>query len=92
MIRREEPETTWVIHQAAHAAIAGQIAGHWIATSYDRTSPLDAPLTVWIEARPVCGGPFAGDADLQAALCHAPYQPLMFEFCPLEPTGHKDQE
>ncbi len=54
--------------------------------------PLDAPLTVWIEARQVCGGPFAGDADLQAALCHAPYQPLVFEFCPLEPTGHKDQE
>jgi len=30
MIRREEPEATWLIHQGAHAAIAGQIAVHWI--------------------------------------------------------------
>ena len=30
MIRREEPEATWLISQGAHAAIAGQIAAHWI--------------------------------------------------------------
>jgi len=30
MIRREEPDSIWLIHQAAHAFISGQIAGHWI--------------------------------------------------------------
>jgi len=30
MIRREEAGATWLIHQAAHAYIAGQIAQHWI--------------------------------------------------------------
>ncbi|MBN2305046.1 MAG: DUF3891 family protein [Anaerolineae bacterium] len=29
MIRREEPGEVWLIHQAAHAYIAGQIADHW---------------------------------------------------------------
>lgn len=29
MIRREEPDATWIIHQAAHARIAGLIAEHW---------------------------------------------------------------
>ncbi|NDJ76281.1 MAG: DUF3891 family protein [Chloroflexi bacterium] len=30
MIRREEPGSIWVIHQAAHAYTAGQIAEHWV--------------------------------------------------------------
>jgi hypothetical protein len=30
MIRREESDSVWLIHQAAHAFISGQIAGHWI--------------------------------------------------------------
>lgn len=29
MIRREEPDAMWVIHQAAHTYISGQIAEHW---------------------------------------------------------------
>lgn len=30
MIRREESDSFWLIHQAAHAFISGQIAEHWI--------------------------------------------------------------
>ena len=30
MIRREEADSTWVIHQAAHAYLAGQLAEHWV--------------------------------------------------------------
>jgi hypothetical protein len=30
MIRREEADSVWLIHQAAHAFISGQIAEHWI--------------------------------------------------------------
>ena len=45
--------------------------------------PLDAPMTVWIEARQVSGGPFASDAALQQALVDVPYKPLAFEFGPL---------
>ena len=32
MIRREENGSTWLIHQTAHAYIAGQIAEHWVGT------------------------------------------------------------
>jgi hypothetical protein len=45
--------------------------------------PLDQPLTLWIDARPVPDGPFASDAELQEALDHAPYKPLVFEVKPL---------
>lgn len=41
--------------------------------------PLEAPLTLWIDARPVIGGPFENDAALQQALTDAPYRPLVFE-------------
>ncbi len=30
MIRRHEPDTTWVIHQGAHAYISGLIAAQWV--------------------------------------------------------------
>jgi hypothetical protein len=30
MIRREEPDSMWAISQAAHAAVSGEIAAHWI--------------------------------------------------------------
>lgn len=30
MIRREEAESMWLIHQAAHAYVAGRIAEHWV--------------------------------------------------------------
>ncbi len=33
MIRRHEPDTIWVIHQGAHAHLAGQIAAHWIGNN-----------------------------------------------------------
>lgn len=46
--------------------------------------PLAAPLTVWIDARPVTGAPFASDDALQAALNGVPYKPLVFEIVPLE--------
>jgi hypothetical protein len=45
--------------------------------------PLDAPLTLWIDARQVLGGPFADNASLQAALVDVPYKPLVFEIGPL---------
>ncbi len=45
--------------------------------------PLDGPLTVWIEARPVNKGVFASDTELQDALRGVPYRPLAFEFVPL---------
>jgi hypothetical protein len=32
MIRRDEADASWLIHQAAHAYIAGQIACHWIGS------------------------------------------------------------
>lgn len=41
--------------------------------------PLDQPLTLWIDARQVIGGPFDGDSDLHTALADAPYKPLAFE-------------
>jgi hypothetical protein len=41
--------------------------------------PLDAPLTLWIDARQVVGGPFENNAALQRALDDAPYKPLVFE-------------
>ncbi len=44
MIRREESGTTWVIHQAAHAVIAGQIAEHWTGTQNMTLAPRDALL------------------------------------------------
>lgn len=45
--------------------------------------PLAAPLTVWIDARPVTGAPFASDSALQVALDGVPYKPLVFEIVPL---------
>ena len=45
--------------------------------------PLDAPLTLWVDARRVVGGPFSDDAALQRALADVPYQPLAFEVRPL---------
>lgn len=45
--------------------------------------PLDTPLTLWIDARQVIGGPFEDDAGLQAALADVPYKPLVFEIGPL---------
>jgi hypothetical protein len=41
--------------------------------------PLDEPLTLWIDARQVIGGPFADDAALRRALDDVPYRPLVFE-------------
>jgi hypothetical protein len=41
--------------------------------------PLDGPLTLWIDARQVIGGPFADDAGLRRALDDVPYRPLVFE-------------
>ncbi len=45
--------------------------------------PLDEPLTLWIDARQVIGGPFADDAHLRAAIAGVPYKPLAFEINPL---------
>lgn len=45
--------------------------------------PLDEPLTLWIDARQVIGGPFADEAQLGAALADVPYKPLAFEINPL---------
>lgn len=45
--------------------------------------PLDQPLTLWIDARQVIGGPFASDPALQQALESLPYKPLVFEITPL---------
>ncbi len=41
--------------------------------------PLDGPLTLWIDARQVIGGPFTDDAALRRALDEVPYRPLVFE-------------
>jgi hypothetical protein len=45
--------------------------------------PLDEPLTLWVDARQVLGGPFESDAALQDALDGVPYKPLVFEIAPL---------
>ncbi len=41
--------------------------------------PLDQPLTLWIDARRLTGGPFASDEKLRDALVDVPYRPLVFE-------------
>jgi hypothetical protein len=46
--------------------------------------PLDHPLTLWIDARQVIGGPFDSDDALRAALDGVPYKPLVFEIGPLQ--------
>lgn len=44
--------------------------------------PLDTPLRFWIDARPVCGGPFSTTADLQGALADVSYHVLAFDIAP----------
>ena len=44
MIRREESGATWVIHQAAHAYLSGQIAAHWTGIGDQAQHPRDALL------------------------------------------------
>lgn len=41
MIRRAEADITWLIHQAAHAYIAGKIAAHWVGTGNMALTPRD---------------------------------------------------
>lgn len=41
--------------------------------------PLDQPLTLWIDARQVNGGPFADDTALRHTLAGTSYRPLVFE-------------
>jgi len=41
VIRRTEAGMTWLIHQAAHAYIAGKIAAHWVGTQKMALSPRD---------------------------------------------------
>jgi len=41
--------------------------------------PLDQPLTLWIDARAVAGGPFESDDALRGVLADIPYRPLVFE-------------
>ncbi len=57
MIRREEPEATWLISQGAHATIAGQIAAHWVGQGGMVVSPREELLLAanfhdagWVEA------------------------------------------
>ncbi|MBN1564227.1 MAG: DUF3891 family protein [Anaerolineae bacterium] len=45
--------------------------------------PLDAPLTLWIDAREVIGGPFDSASEFQTLLADVPYQPLHFAISPL---------
>jgi hypothetical protein len=40
--------------------------------------PLDGPVTLRLDARPVIGAPFDSDSDLQHALAAAPYHSLAF--------------
>lgn len=49
--------------------------------------PLRQPLTLWIDARPVIGGPFASDEDFQSRLAETGYKPLVFEIGPLSAPG-----
>jgi len=44
--------------------------------------PLSQPLTIWIDARQVIGGPFESDEEFQKALVDVPYKPLVFEVGP----------
>ncbi|MBN1679435.1 MAG: DUF3891 family protein [Anaerolineae bacterium] len=44
--------------------------------------PLEQPLTVWIDAQQVIGGPFDTDAALQNTLSQTPYRPMVFELGP----------
>ena len=41
MIRREESDSIWVIHQATHAYVAGQIAEHWVGDGNMLVQPRD---------------------------------------------------
>ncbi len=45
MIRREEPESIWVINQAAHAYLSGQIGEHWRMAYAPREELLIAAYT-----------------------------------------------
>ncbi len=60
-----------------------RLAGEGRRTMLLDPYPLDAPLTLWVDARQVVGGPFADDDALQRALAEVPYRPLMFEIKPL---------
>jgi len=56
--------------------------------------PLRQPLTIWIDARPVIGGPFASDEDFQRRLAETGYKPMVFEIGPLSarnPINHGDR-
>lgn len=44
MIRRQEPDSVWVIRQAAHAYISGQIAAHWTAGGITALFPYEELL------------------------------------------------
>ncbi len=41
MIRREEPDSIWLIHQASHAYISGVMAAHWIGDGAMAFAPRD---------------------------------------------------
>ncbi|NLE51192.1 MAG: DUF3891 family protein [Chloroflexi bacterium] len=45
--------------------------------------PLDQPLSVWIDARPIVEGPFGSVEAFRERLAEMAYKPLMFEFEPL---------
>ena len=45
MIRREEANAIWLIHQAAHAFISGQIADHWVGNGTMTLSPREELIT-----------------------------------------------
>lgn len=60
-----------------------QIASHGPRGMALDPFPLDEPLTFWIDARQVIGGPFDAASEFQALLADVPYQPLVFELVPL---------
>jgi hypothetical protein len=60
-----------------HSAL--RVAGNGLRGITLDPFPLDAPLTVWIDARQVIGGPFENDQALRQALIGVPYKPIVFE-------------
>ncbi len=51
--------------------------------------PLDHPVTVWVDARQIVGGPFASHAAFRQVLAECPYEPLAFELKPVQQTASR---
>jgi hypothetical protein len=60
-----------------------QVASHGARGMALDPFPLDAPLTCWIEARQIIGGPFNSESNFQTIVAAVPYQSLVFEIVPL---------